>query len=113
MYNLTAAFPASKRVVPDDGLVILPRTHNNLLRGLPQPALGPRGRHLSRFEPARIVLEALGVLKLTEVTSGRSLEVFGFGIETSCATCFAARVLLLAYNSRIHGTDRWLQTGTL
>src|ERR1700684_2670039 len=45
------------------------RTHENLLRGLVQPARGPRGRHLSRFEPARIVLQGLEVLKLTSVTS--------------------------------------------
>src|SRR6266571_1723281 len=47
----------------------LPRRHKDSLRGLPQPALGPCGRHLSRFEPARIVLQGLGLLKLTEVTT--------------------------------------------
>src|SRR5579862_5427006 len=33
-----------------------------------QPALGPYGRHLSRFAPARIVWQGLDLLKLTEVT---------------------------------------------
>src|SRR6266536_5618452 len=58
----------------------LPRRHKDSLRGLPQPALGPCGRHLSRFEPARIVLQGLGLLKLTEVTSRRfrlSIDFWG------------------------------------
>jgi hypothetical protein len=54
MYNLTSAFPASKRVVPDDGLVILPRTHNIYCAGF----LSPRSALVEDISPGSSLPES-------------------------------------------------------
>src|SRR5206468_8088827 len=69
-----------------------------------QPALGPYGRHLSRFEPSRIVLQGLGLLKLTEVTSRRfRLSIDFWGHREPLQPILAPRLLV---------TCHWLQVQT-
>jgi len=69
IYTDHCGFAGPEALSPNDAPVIL-RTGKFAARAL-QPALGPYGRHLPRFEPAGIVLQGLSLLKVTEVTTRR------------------------------------------
>src|SRR5580765_2483579 len=82
---ITAALRAPNRAVSEDALPPSREDTQEFIARTLQSARGPRGRHLSRFEPARIVLQGLGLQKLTEVTSQ------GFPASHDCGSRQSAR----------------------